>query len=276
MSLGRLSLKGRVAIITGAAGGLGSAAARLMAARGARLVLADIAFDRVEALAAELEADCLPVALDLGDEASIKAMVVAAVARFGTLDVLHNNAADLSPDLGPRDLDILSMPTEVWERTFRVNVRGTMIACREALPHMLRQRRGAIVNMVSSLALQGHIVQNAYSCSKAALIQMTRCIAASHGPSGVRCNALAPGLTLTPQVAKVFPEAVRHLVEKETLRDRLGEPDDLAETVAWLASDAAANMNGQLVVCDGGCTTHVPDIAGYRSLGATSAPNEAA
>ncbi len=271
-ALGRLSLRDRVVVITGAAGGLGSAAARLMAARGARLVLADIAFERAEALAADLDADTLPLAVDLGDEISIKAMIATTLARFGSLDVLHNNAADLSPDLGPRDLDILSMETEVWERTFRVNVRGTMIACREALPYMLQQGRGSIVNMVSSLALQGHIVQNAYSCSKAALIQMTRCIATSHGPSGVRCNAVAPGLTLTPQVAKVFPPAVRHLVEKETLRDGLGEPDDLAEAVAWLASDAAANMNGQLIVCDGGCTTHVPDIAGYRALGATSAP----
>lgn len=101
---------------------------------------------------------------------------------------------------------------------------------------------------------------------------MSRCIAASHGPEGIRCNALAPGLTLTAQVAKVFPEAVRLLVEKETLRDRLGEPDDLAEAVAWLASDAALNMNGQLIVCDGGGTTHVPGIAGYRALGHASAP----
>lgn len=268
--LGRLSLENQVAIITGAAGGLGSATARLMKQRGATLVLADIAFDRVQALAEELGAT--PVHLDLGDEDSIKAMIAAAIAAHGRLDILHNNAADLSPETAGRDHDILSMATEAWDRTFAVNVRGTMIACREALPHMLKQGRGAIVNMTSSLALQGHIVQNAYSSSKAAVIQMTRCIAAAHGPQGIRANALAPGLTLTPQVAKVFPDVVRHLVEKETLRNQLGEPDDLAEMVAFLASDAALNMNGQLIVCDGGCTTHVPDIAGYRALGAASAP----
>lgn len=270
--LGRLSLEGKVVIVTGAAGGLGSATARLMAARGARLVLADIYFEGAQALSQTLDADILPVAVDLGDESSIKAMIAATIDHFGRIDVLHNNAADLSPDLGPRDLDILNMATEVWDRTFRVNARGTMIACRETLPYMLKQGSGSIVNMVSSLALQGHIVQNAYSASKAALIQMTRSIAASYGPQGIRCNSVAPGLTLTPQVAKVFPDAVRRLVEKETLRDRLGEPEDLAETVAWLASDAALNMNGQLIVCDGGSTTHVPDIAGYRALGAASAP----
>ncbi|MFT4077608.1 MAG: SDR family oxidoreductase [Asticcacaulis sp.] len=270
--LGRLSLENKVAIITGAAGGLGSATARLMAQRGARLVIADLDLARAEALAGELPG-ALAAAVDLGDEVAIQRLIKQTVSHYGRLDILHNNAADLSPETAGRDHDIATMLTEVWDRTFRVNVRGTMIACREALPHMLKQGGGSIINMVSSLALQGHIVQNAYSSSKSAVIQLTRCIAAAYGPQGVRCNSLAPGLTLTPQVAKVFPEVVRHLVEKETLRDRLGEPEDLAESVAWLASDAAINMNGQLIVCDGGCTTHVPDIAGYRALGAASAPN---
>ena len=268
--LGRLSLENKVALITGAAGGLGSATARLMKQRGAKLVLADIALERVQALATELGATA--VHLDLGDEASIQAMIATTIADHGRLDILHNNAADLSPETAGRDHGIFGMATEVWDRTFAVNVRGTMIACREALPHMLGQGGGSLINMVSSLALQGHIVQNAYSSSKAAIIQMTRCIAAAHGPQGIRANSVAPGLTLTPQVARVFPDAVRHLVEKETLRERLGQPDDLAEMVAFLASDAALNMNGQLLVCDGGCTTHVPDIAGYRALGEASAP----
>ncbi len=269
--LGRLSLENKVAIVTGAAGGLGAATARLMTARGARVVLADLNFEAAVALAKELP-HALPVAMDLGDEASVKALISQTVAHFGRLDILHNNAADLSPETAGRDLDILTMSTDVWDRTFRVNVRGTMIACREALPHLIGGGGGAIINMVSSLALQGHIVQNAYSSSKAALIQMTRSIAASYGPQGVRANSVAPGLTLTPQVAKVFPDAVRHLVQKETLRDRLGEPEDLAELVSFLASEAALNINGQLLVSDGGCTTHVPDIDGYRALGRASAP----
>lgn len=269
--LGRLSLEHKVAIITGAAGGLGAATARLMAARGAKLILADLNFEGAAALAEDLP-EAFPVVLDLGDEASIKAMFAEARSRYGRVDILHNNAADLSPETAGRDLDILTMSTDVWDRTFRVNVRGTMVACREALSLMIDQQSGSIINMVSSLALQGHIVQNAYSASKAALVQMTRCLAASYGPGGIRANALAPGLTLTPQVAKVFPAAVRHLVQKETLRDRLGEPDDIAELVAFLASAAAANINGQLLVSDGGCTSHVPDIEGYRALGKRSAP----
>jgi len=272
----RLSLQGKVAIITGAGGGLGAACARLMAARGARLVLADIAFDRVRALATELRRSGHPakaIKVDLAREASVRRLIEATVQAYGQLDILHNNAADLSADLGQRDLGIADMASDVWDRTFQVNVRGTMIACREALPHMLAQGSGVIVNTVSNLALQGHIVQAAYSASKAALIQMTRSLAAAYGPQGVRANALAPGLTLTPVVADAFPASVRRLVEKETLRRGLGEPDDLAEAAAWLASDAAANMNGQLIVCDGGLSTHVPDIDSYRQLGMRSAPH---
>ncbi|MFT4089456.1 MAG: SDR family oxidoreductase [Asticcacaulis sp.] len=274
-ALGRLNLAGKVIIITGAAGGLGAATARLMALRGARLVLANRRIEGAQALAEELQAQgtqALAVQFDLGDEDSIKGLIARTVEHYGRIDVLHNNAADLSPEVSAGDHGILGMDTEIWDRVFRVNVRGTMVACREALPHLLTHGEGAIINVVSSLALQGHIVQNAYSSSKAAIIQMTRCIAAAHGPQGVRANALAPGLTLTPQVAKVFPDAVRTLVEKETLRDRLGEPEDIAELAAFLASGAAANINGQLLVSDGGCTTHVPDIAGYRALGAASAP----
>ncbi|MFM2281278.1 MAG: hypothetical protein RLZZ444_3509 [Pseudomonadota bacterium] len=275
--LGRLSLENQVAIITGAGGGLGSATARLMAARGAKVVLADYNLESARSVEAELAANgatALAIQFDLGDEASIKRMVAETMERFGRIDILHNNAADLSPEVGQNDHDIVHMDTALWDRVFRVNVRGTMIASREVLPHMLAQGRGAIVTMTSSLALQGHIVQNAYSTSKAALIQLVRNIAAAHGPDGVRANSVAPGLTLTPTVRRAFPEAVRTLVEKETLRDQMGEPDDLAELVAFLASDAARNINGELIVCDGGLTSHVPDIAGYRALGNKAGPDQ--
>lgn len=255
-------LDGKVAIITGGAGGIGSATARLMDARGARLVIADIAADRATALAGELS-DAIGLALDLADEVSIEAMIASTIARFGRLDILHNNAAALDPDLAPRDGDIETMETAVWDRTFTVNLRGTMIACRAALPH-LRASGGCIVNTVSNLALQGHLIQAAYSASKAGLIQLTRSIAASHGRRGVRCNAVAPGMTMTPALQAAFPEHIRRLVEDETLRDRLGAPEDIAEAVAFLASDAARNITGQVLVSDGGLASHVPGISGFR------------
>lgn len=264
MIVDAIRLDGKVAIITGGAGGIGAATARLMTARGARVVVADIDFARAEALAADLP-DALAVALDLEHQSSIKAMIATVLAHFGHIDVLHNNAALLGPEIAQQDGDVEAMDTELWDRTYRVNVRGTMIACREALPH-LRVTKGNIVSTVSNLALQGHIIQAAYSSSKAAIIQMTRAIAASHGVYGVRSNAVAPGMTSTPALLEAFPPTLRQLVEAETLRDQLGEPEDIAEAVAFLASPAARNMTGQVLVSDGGCASHVPGLAGFRQF----------
>jgi NAD(P)-dependent dehydrogenase (short-subunit alcohol dehydrogenase family) len=259
-----IRLDDKVAIVTGGAGGIGAATARLMTARGARVVVADIAFEAAQALAAELSG-ALAVKLDLEHQSSIKAMIADTVAHYGRLDILHNNAALLGPDIAQADGDVEAMDTDLWDRTYRVNVRGTMIACREALPH-LRVTRGCIVNTVSNLALQGHLIQVAYSSSKAAIIQMTRSIAASHGKRGVRCNAVAPGMTSTPALLAAFPPPLRQVVEDETLRDQLGEPQDIAEAVAFLASPAARNITGQVLVSDGGCAVHVPGISGFRAF----------
>ncbi|MEY4502188.1 MAG: hypothetical protein RIS52_2078 [Pseudomonadota bacterium] len=257
-----IRLDGKIAIITGGAGGIGAATARLMSARGAKVVIADIAEDRAQALAQTLPG-ALAVKLDLEHQSSIKSLIADAVAHFGQIDILHNNAALLGQEIAQNDGHVEDMNTDLWDRTYRINVRGTMIACREALPH-LRKSRGNIVNTVSNLALQGHIIQAAYSSSKAAIIQMTRAIAASHGKHGVRCNAVAPGMTSTPALLEAFPPPLRQLVEEETLRDQLGEPEDIAEAVAFLASHAARNITGQVLVSDGGCASHVPGIAGFN------------
>lgn len=255
---------GKVAVITGGAGGIGAATARVIAARGGQVAVADILIERAETLAAELPG-AIAIHLDLESEASTEAMIATTVQHFGRLDVLHNNAALLGPDIAQQDGDVEHMATALWDRTYAVNVRGTMVACRAALPH-LRTTRGNIVNTVSNLALQGHIIQAAYSSSKAAIIQLTRAIAASHGKLGVRCNAVAPGMTMTPALREAFPPELRMVVEDETLRDQLGDPEDIAEAAAFLASDAARNVTGQVLVCDGGGASHVPGLAGFRSF----------
>lgn len=259
-----IRLDGKVAIITGGAGGIGSATARLMTSRGAQVAVADIDSERAEELAGELDG-AIAIALDLEDEASTQDMVSTAVQHFGRLDILHNNAALLGPEIAQNDGNVEAMDTALWDRTYAVNVRGTMIACRSALPH-LRESRGNVVNTVSNLALQGHMIQAAYSSSKAAIIQMTRAIAASHGKAGVRCNAVAPGMTMTPALREAFPPPLREAVEDETLRDQLGVAEDIAEAVAFLASDAARNITGEVLVCDGGCAAHVPGISRFRTF----------
>lgn len=255
-----ISLDGRVAIITGAAGGIGAATARLFVERGARVALADIDRDRAKTVADSLGDAAIALHVDLGEADTIAAMVAATVDAFGGLDILHNNAAYQTPEQAAGDLDVESLNLDVWDRTFAVNLRGTMLACRLAMPHLKARRRGSIINTVSNLGLQGNVRALAYSTSKAALVQLTRSIAASHGRQGVRCNAVAPGMTLTPALLAQIPVEVRDMVAAETLRDRLGAAEDIAEAVAFLASDAAANITAQCLVSDGGLASHVPGI----------------
>jgi NAD(P)-dependent dehydrogenase (short-subunit alcohol dehydrogenase family) len=263
------SLLDKVAIITGAGGGIGAATARVMADRGAKLVLADIHLpgaQRVADMVGERGGHAVAVHLDLADENSIVGMIKMALDTYGRIDILHNNAADLSPDLGPRDGDVASMEVEVWDRTFRVNVRGTMLCCKHAIPHMLSQGGGAIINTASNLGLQGQVIQAAYAASKAAILQLTRSIAASHGRRGIRCNAVSPGLVLSPAARQNLPPDLLDVVESETLTPYLGEPDDIAFAVAYLASHEARYVTGQNLVVDGGTSSHVPGFARFSSL----------
>lgn len=261
------TLEDKVAIVTGGAGGIGAAVCRIMAARGARLVVADIAEARAADLAEELRgagSEAIAVGVDLADEGQVRAMIATAVSTYGRLDVIDNNAALLTAEMARADGDIEHMDTAVWDAVFAVNTRGTMIACREALRVMVPQGGGVIVNTASNLALQGNVIQAAYAASKAAVIQMTRSIATSHGKRGIRCNAVLPGLTGTPAALAHLPPLLRDTVAEETLTPYLGEPDDIAHLVAFLASDAARYITGQAIAADGGTSIHVPGYARLR------------
>ncbi len=262
-------LEDKVAIVTGAGGGIGSATARLLAARGARVVLADIHMQSAERVAAAVElagGTALPLFLDLSREDSIIAMVRAALDRFGTIDVLHNNAADLSPDLAGRDRDIETMEAEVWDRTFTVNLRGTMLCCKYVLPHMVRNGGGSIINTASNLGMQGNLGQAAYAASKAAVIQLSRSIATSHGRRGIRCNTVSPGLVMTPAARDNLPPQLHQIVAGETLTPYLGIPEDIADAVAFLASSDARYVTGHNLVVDGGTVSHVPGFAQFGAM----------
>jgi NAD(P)-dependent dehydrogenase (short-subunit alcohol dehydrogenase family) len=262
-------LDNKVAIVTGAGGGIGSATAQLLASRGARVVLADIqvqAAERVAALVERAGGSALSLYLDLADEDSIISLVRSTLDRFGRIDVLHNNAADLSPDLSGRDRDVEAMEAEVWDRTFKVNVRGTMLSCKYVLPHMAAKGGGSIINTASNLGMQGNIGQAAYAASKAAVIQLSRSIATSHGRRGIRCNTVSPGLVMTPAARDNLPPQLHEIVAGETLTPYLGVPEDIANAVAFLASDAARYVTGHNLVVDGGTVAHVPGFARFGEL----------
>jgi NAD(P)-dependent dehydrogenase (short-subunit alcohol dehydrogenase family) len=258
-----LRLDGKVAIITGGAGAIGSVTAEIMVGRGARVAIADIAMDRAEAVASKLGDAALAVELDLANEESIVACVKKVADHFGRIDILVNNAAAGGQDLVENDGLVGDMPNWVWDRTFAVNCRGAMIITRETLPHLLKTK-GNIINTVSGLGLQGHVKQVAYGATKAAIVQLTRSIATGYGRQGVRCNAVAPGLIMHEAIRKDFPEKWRKLVDDETPRaGGAGTPEDIAEPIAFLASEAARNITGQTLVSDGGVSIHVPGFTAY-------------
>jgi NAD(P)-dependent dehydrogenase (short-subunit alcohol dehydrogenase family) len=259
-------LEDKVALVTGGAGGIGGAVSSLLAKSGARVVVADIAPDAAARKVEEIKAaggDAMAVTMDLEKESDIDATFEAVMDTYGRLDFLDNNAALLTPEIAHRDGNIEDMLTEVWDRTYAVNARGTMLCCRAALKIMRAQGKGSIVNTASNLALQGHVIQAAYSSSKAAVIQMTRAIATSHGRAGIRCNAVLPGLTGTPAALENLPPELHKAVLDETPVGFLGVPDDIAHLVVFLASDAARNITGQTMASDGGTSIHVP---GYGPL----------
>jgi NAD(P)-dependent dehydrogenase (short-subunit alcohol dehydrogenase family) len=154
----------------------------------------------------------------------------------------------------------------VWRRIFDANVHGTMLCCKYVLPHMVRQGGGSIVNTASALGINAAVVQAAYSASKAAVIQMSRSIATSHGKRGVRCNAVLPGLVLTEAAAANLPPPLFAIQESENLTPYLGKPEDIAQVVAFLASDEARYVTGQAWLVDGGSNTHVAGFAQMNAL----------
>jgi NAD(P)-dependent dehydrogenase (short-subunit alcohol dehydrogenase family) len=250
--------EGRVAIVTGAGAGTGRVVAGRLAADGASVVVGDLDVAAAEAVVAEIGAaggEAIGVAVDVSEEADVAAMVATAVERFGRLDILDNNAAAL--DLIRQDQDLRDVDVEVWDRTMAVNLRGTMLGCKHAVPAMIDAGGGAIVNMASVSGLTGDAIQAAYGASKAGVIMLTKYVAAMYGRYRIRCNAIAPGLILTPALVGISGIG-REINDAERLIDRPAEPEDVAALVAFLASDDALSITGQVIALDAGTSAHRP------------------
>ena len=249
-----MRLQGRVAIVTGAASGIGRAVARRLAADGAIVVATDVNADRLAEAAASMDGDAKPVVVvgDLRTQETVDA-VVAAAADHGGADVLVNNAGIMDWFLPVGDLD-----DETWERVMAVNVTAPMRLMRAVVPGMAAKGKGAVVNIASIGGTTGGAAGLAYTASKHAVVGMTRNTAFFYGPQGVRTNAVCPGGVETniaeggaqPRV----PWAFERLQAGFARAQRMAQPEEIADLVAWLASDEAVNVNGAIIAADGGWT----------------------
>ena len=249
-----IHLHGKVAIVTGGSRGIGEATARMFVAHGAKVVVSARKLEACEKLAAELNAaggEAMAVACHAGKPDDIRALVERTIERFGQVDVLVNNAAT-NPHFGP----LLTVDAGAWQKTFEVNLQGYFEASRAVAEHFAaRNARGAIVNVTSVAGLGAAMLQGVYGMTKAGVISMTKTMAAELGPSGIRVNAVAPGLVRTRFASALIDseDLVKHFVERSALR-RYATPEEIAPAILYLASDAASFVTGSTLVIDGGYT----------------------
>ena len=240
---------GRVCLITGAAQGIGAACARRFAAEGALVVLADVDDERGQMLAAELSG--LYVHCDVGNKAQVDQLVQQALAWQGRIDVLVNNAGIF------RAADFLDVTEEDFDAVLRVNVKGSFLVGQAVARAMAQASRGTIVNMSSVNGMLAIPNIASYNVSKGGINQLTRVMALALAPHNIRVNAVAPGTIATELAAKAVltSDEAKNKILSRTPLGRLGEPSEIADVVAWLASDAASYVTGEIVTVDGGRMT---------------------
>ena len=248
----KLSLSGRVALVTGAGKGLGRAAALSLAAAGADVALISRTQSDLDAVAAEIEATgrrALPLALDACHSEEVDAAVMQVAARLGSIDVLVQSVGRSlrKPTLSVQDAE--------WQDLIKTNLDATFFACRAVGRLMVEQGKGSIINIASAAGLRGRPMNAAYSESKAAVINLSRALAVEWAPHNVRVNVLAPGRFLTPLTHDEMSDPAKYdAFVKQVPLGRIGHPRELDEIVAWLASDASAFVTGSVIVIDGGQT----------------------
>jgi NAD(P)-dependent dehydrogenase (short-subunit alcohol dehydrogenase family) len=261
-------LEGKVILINGAGSGIGAACALEYAREGAKVVAGSLepSADAVVARIAAEGFEAKPFSADISDEAQVRAMVAFTLDSYGRIDVLHNNAAMTGPDIMSRDVDVINMDGDLWDRTMAVNVKGPMLCAKHVIPHMIAQGGGSVISTGSTKALQGDIAQTAYGASKMALHNLTYNIAAQYGKQGIRANVLMLGLIVSEALQDNMPPPVREVMLRHKLTGFIGTPEDCAKAAVFLASDESRYTTGQNLHVDGGYSSHAPSLADFRDM----------
>jgi NAD(P)-dependent dehydrogenase (short-subunit alcohol dehydrogenase family) len=246
-------LKGKIAVITGAASGIGQSAALLFAQEGACVVVADIADQAAESVGQEIRSNggtAIVVRTDVSEADSVAALVERTIAEFGKIDILYNNAGGSRP----QDNTVVKVDLDAFWQAIKVDLFGTFLGCRFAIPHMQKNGGGAIVNMVSNVALMGVPGVDCYTAAKGGVAALTRSLAVTYAADRIRVNAIAPSTTLTPRILTRLKssQTTRDLDAKNLLGS--ADPIDIARAALFLASDEARITTGSIFLADSGTT----------------------
>ena len=243
-----MKLAGKVALVTGAAQGIGKAVALLLARNGADIVVSDINLEKAEETAKEIQAlgrKALATKVDVATLSDVEKMVEAILVQFGKVDILVNNAGIA------RDKLILRMTEEDWDAVLNINLKGTFNCTKAVVRHMSKQRSGKIVNIASVVGEMGNAGQGNYAASKAGVIGFTKTIAREFAQRGINVNAIAPGYIETP-MTDTLPDKAKEELKRLIPMDRLGKPEDVAEAVLFLVSEASSYITGHVLNVNGG------------------------
>lgn len=259
-------LKGKVAIVTGSTSGIGIGIARLFASEGAKVVICGRREAKGQAVVDQIQSEGGEASyhfMDITASESIEQLFADTAEKYGKIDILVNNAANV----GLKDGRVDELTLEMWDAVFQSDMRGTFYSTKCVIPYMERNENGgSIINIGSMASCSGDLSSTAYACAKAGVNTLTQYTALQYGKQNIRCNCVRPGLIITPENDARVPQALKDIFTSNIMVNRYGCPEDIGYMCVYLASDESSYVTGQIINVDGGLNSHVPTVAQFRQM----------